>query len=255
MAGERTVPLLPCGSIDETADFYRTLGFEVTYRQMRPNPYVALRREDLDLHFFGMPDFDPVQSYGSCLVYVPDVEVIHRAFAEGMRATYGKLLVAGIPRMTRPRRRRNTGNLSGFSIVDPGGNWIRIFQAAAPADAGPGSHPQPDGAASEPGEEPVGRLGEALRSAIPLGEGKGDHRQAARILDATLARHEASATVVEQVEALVYRAELAIRLDDGQTADALLVRARAVPLTEPDRVRLRDALANAEELERIRRAG
>jgi hypothetical protein len=41
MANEMTVPLLPCGSIDVIADFYRVLGFRSTYRQLRPNPYLA----------------------------------------------------------------------------------------------------------------------------------------------------------------------------------------------------------------------
>jgi len=62
MVGERTVPLLPCPSIDEIADFYGCLGFTRTYRQQRPNPYVVLEREDIALHFFGMPDFDPATS-------------------------------------------------------------------------------------------------------------------------------------------------------------------------------------------------
>jgi hypothetical protein len=37
--------------------------------------------------------------------------------------------------MTRPRRRKNAGNLAGFSVVDPGGNWIRIFPAGEASDA------------------------------------------------------------------------------------------------------------------------
>jgi hypothetical protein len=89
MATEMTVPLLPCGSIDAIADFYRVLGFRPTYRQLRPNPYLALQREDLHLHFFGMPDFVPENSYVSCLVLVPDVEELHGASAKGMRAEYG----------------------------------------------------------------------------------------------------------------------------------------------------------------------
>ncbi len=81
MAEEMTVPLLPCRSIDDIADFYRALGFQTTYRQQRPNPYVAIQREDLHLHFFGIADFVPADSYGTCLVVVPDVGELHRAFA------------------------------------------------------------------------------------------------------------------------------------------------------------------------------
>jgi hypothetical protein len=38
----RAIPLLPCASIDEISKFTDHLGFRVTYRQVRPNPYVAL---------------------------------------------------------------------------------------------------------------------------------------------------------------------------------------------------------------------
>jgi hypothetical protein len=45
-----------------------------------------------------------------------------------MRAVHGKLLISGIPRMTRPRLRND--RFTGFTVVDPGGNWIRINKAA-----------------------------------------------------------------------------------------------------------------------------
>jgi hypothetical protein len=41
---ERTIPILPCRSIDENLDFYRALGFEVTFQQTRPNPYAVVAR-------------------------------------------------------------------------------------------------------------------------------------------------------------------------------------------------------------------
>jgi hypothetical protein len=50
--------------LDDIADFYRVLGFRPTYRQVRPNPYLALQWEDLHLDFFEMPDFVPENSYG-----------------------------------------------------------------------------------------------------------------------------------------------------------------------------------------------
>jgi len=43
LANELTVPALPCRSIDEIEAFYTALGFTRTYRQVRPNPYLALR--------------------------------------------------------------------------------------------------------------------------------------------------------------------------------------------------------------------
>src|SRR3954470_17328913 len=132
MANELTIPLLPCPSIDEIASFYEMLGFEITYRQTRPNPH-ALRREDINLHFFGMDGYDPAQSYSTCLVIVADTGELFEAFAARMRSVHGKLLVSGIPRMTRPRLRND--RYTGFTVVDPGGNWIRIHQAAKEPEA------------------------------------------------------------------------------------------------------------------------
>ncbi|MET7965052.1 VOC family protein [Micromonospora sp. NPDC005305] len=232
MAHETTIPLLPCRSLDDVAPFYQALGFQVGYRQARPNPYLALHREDLHLHFFGMPGFDPATSYGSCLVLVDDIVAIHRDLAAGMRAAYGKVLVSGVPRMTRPRVRTNQDGHTGFSIVDPGGNWIRFVARSAPPVA----------------EGPTGRLARTLANAVVQADSRGDHRQAARILDGALSRPDAADDPVTQVEALVYRAELALVLDEPAVAGELLERAGAVPLSEDDRERLAATLRHAADL-------
>ena len=90
MTNEVTVPLLPCASIDDIETFYGVLGFRTTYKQRKPNACVGVQREDLHLQFFEIAGFDPEQSYGSCLVLTADLEGLHRAFAAGMRAAYGK---------------------------------------------------------------------------------------------------------------------------------------------------------------------
>ena len=41
---ERTIPILPCRSIDDLLAFYRALGFAVTYQQERPNTYAVVVR-------------------------------------------------------------------------------------------------------------------------------------------------------------------------------------------------------------------
>lgn len=233
MAHEITVPLLPCRSIDEIDEFYTMLGFTRTYYQARPYPCVGLQREDLQLQFFGMPDFRPEDSYGSCVVVVPDTQQLFEAFAAGMRAVHGKLLLSGIPRITRPRKRKNADNHSGFTVVDPGGNWIRIFRA-------PGT-----GGTDAPA---VGKLAKALENAVVLGDSKGDNQQAAKILDATLAREQDRASAAELVEALAYRAELALRAEDTATAIDTLTRARGVRLTEAERRELTTHLAGLDDL-------
>lgn len=225
------VPLLPCASIEDMLAFYTALGFESTYRQAKPNPYLAMRRGDIDLGFFGMPGFNPADSYGSCIITVPDTAELHRAFADGLRSLYGKVPLAGIPRMTRPRPRRNAEGLAGFSVVDPGGNWLRIYPEAAAAD------PPPLG----------GKLAQALDNAVVLADSRGDPAQAAKILDGALARIT-DAPAVERVEALAYRAELAVTLQDPERAAAVLAELDGVRLDPPDRERLADTLAAVSEL-------
>ncbi|MFI9550760.1 VOC family protein [Nonomuraea endophytica] len=238
MTGEKTVPALPCRSIDEIAEFYEMLGFTRTYYQTRPNPYVAMKRDDIEIHFFGMPDFNPEDSYGSCIVLVPDTGELFNAFAGRMRAAYGKLLVSGIPRMTRPRKRKNVDNLSGFSVIDPGGNWIRIFAA------------KPDAADTD---APLTKLASSLRNAVVMGDSHGNHDQAARILDTALRRDQDTAAPKDLLEALAYRAELAARADDHPAAREFLTRARQIPLNEADQDALSDTLTSLHDLAAVLR--
>lgn len=223
MANEVTVPLLPCASIDDIVAFYGALGFSTTYMQRRPNPCVGLQREDLHLQFFEIAGFDPEQSYGSCLVLTSDIAELHGAFAAGMRAAYGKVLVSGMPRMTRPRARKNADGLGGFSVIDPGGNWIRVFQSTARPPT--------------PAPAPAGRLAKALANAIVLADSKGDVGQAVRILDSALARPQADDDPVTHVEALVYRAELAMALHDRETAAEMLARVEHIALNADETAR------------------
>ncbi|RSM72390.1 hypothetical protein DMH04_42670 [Kibdelosporangium aridum] len=225
------MPLLPCRSIDEMVEFYEMLGFTRTYRQVRPNPYVSMKREDLQLDFFGMPDFKPEDSYGTCVVIVPDTGELFEAFAEGMRAVHGKLLVSGIPRMTRPRKRKNVDNLSGFTVIDPGGNWIRFFAAK-------GEQVEPE----------LSKLAKSLRSAVVMGDSHGSDEQAVRILDMALERDQATAAPVDLVEALAYRAELAARVEDEAGVREFSARAEQVPLSDDERAALAGTLAGLRDL-------
>jgi catechol 2,3-dioxygenase-like lactoylglutathione lyase family enzyme len=233
VTGTFTVPLLPCRSIDEASAFYRMLGFERTHHQTRPNPYIVMARDDWQIHFFGVDDLDPETTYGTCLVFVPDTGALWDEFAAGMRAVHGKVLVSGIPRVTRPRKRANTGNKAGFSLTDPSGNIIRFF-------------PQRDDA--EQPEAPQSRLGRTLAKAVVLGEAKGDTAQAVKLLDSTLARSGDEAPKPELLDALAYRAELALRQGDDATAAALLERIDRTPLSESEREAAAGALATAADL-------
>jgi hypothetical protein len=112
-----------------------------------------------------MDGLKPEDSYGSCLVLVEDTEPLFDAFAAGLRTQFGKLPLTGFPRITRPRRRKNAGNLSGFSLIDPSGNWIRVMHVMPVAE--------PDTSA-EAEVSPGGRLAQTLANAIVLADSKGD---------------------------------------------------------------------------------
>jgi hypothetical protein len=234
MTGERMIPLLPCASIDEIADFAGALGFTVTYRQVRPNPYLALRREDIELHYFGIEGFRPENSYGTCLVIAPDPKGLFDTFADGLRFRYGRLPLSGFPRITRPRRRKNADGFTGFSLVDPGGNWIRVTAGQADDDAQPGA--------------PTGRLARALQDAVVLGDSHGDVDQAAKILDGAVRRHSDGAPPAERVEALAYLLELSVRRGDPTGAREVLARIDALDLSVADRTAAAGGLASVAEL-------
>jgi hypothetical protein len=151
-----------------------------------------------------------------------------------MRAAYGKVLVSGTPRMTRARARKNYDGLGGFSVVDPGGNWIRVVQNAAKTPT--------------PTTTPAGRLAKALANAIVQGDSKGDVRQAVRILDSALARPQTDDDPVAQVEVLVYRAELAMVLHDQETATEMLARADRVGLNADETERAAPTFETAADL-------
>jgi hypothetical protein len=189
VANEVTIPLLPCASIDEVAEFYVMLGFTVMYRQYRPNAYLSVRREEINLHFFGIPGYEAERSYSSCLIQVEDPRELYEAFALGMRAVYGQVLVTGLPRMTRPRR-------DGFLVVDPGGNWIRVVPAVR--EQSPSSN----------------GLTRALHNAEMLAGSHAAERQALKILERALAR-EVHASEEERATALEFRDELLERLGLG----------------------------------------
>ena len=112
-------------------EFYVALGFEITYQQTKPNIYACVKRGAIDLHFFSMKGYQPKHSYSTCFVLVPDLAGLHQAFSSGLRAHYGKLPVAGIPRISKLNN-SNADKQLRFNVIDPGGNWVRFAQKGEP---------------------------------------------------------------------------------------------------------------------------
>jgi hypothetical protein len=233
MEKDRTVPILPCGDIDVIIAFYEALGFRCTYRQLKPNPHAVVEMGDIGIHFGGIDGFDPAGSYGSCIVVTDDADALYARFSAGIRAKEGKLPVAGIPRFTRPRKK--LGVVHGFSVIDPGGNWIRVTQPSSGGDNGAD-------------EEPATGLAKALFTAARLGDARGDAPLAATTLDRALAKFP-NAPAGERIAALVYRAELALAMSDPALARATLGRIHAIELVEGERTSLSAEFARAAEIE------
>jgi catechol 2,3-dioxygenase-like lactoylglutathione lyase family enzyme len=231
VTGEMTIPILPCRDLDESVGFYEALGFTRTYRQTRPNPYAVVARDDIQIHLFGLEDFDPRGSHGNVIVVVADPDALYASFAAGLRAAYGKLPSAGIPRIHRPRKR--FGTVRGFSVVDPGGNWLRVSRMGDTED--------------EARKERSTGLARVIDNAARQGDARGDDRAALDVLDTGLVRF-ADAPVADRVRALLYRAELAVRLDDRCLATASLAEARSIPLTDEEHLVVDADLAHATEL-------
>ncbi|QFU86058.1 VOC family protein [Amycolatopsis sp. YIM 10] len=205
---DKTIPLLPCVSINETLDFYCSLGFEVTYQQKAPNVYAALAFEQVELHFFVLKGLVPKENYSTCYVLTDRVDELYERFTGGLRAALGKLPSRGWPRVN-PLKNLRSG-VRQFIVIDPSGNYVRIGQPiAAPTN----------GLAEGPLEGP--KLGRALETAMMFADSKDDPESAVRVLDRALALGE-EVPVALRFRALVLRADLAVRLGADEQAGTLL---------------------------------
>ncbi|MEO3753705.1 VOC family protein [Streptomyces sp. B6B3] len=229
---EKTIPILPCRTLQPVLDFYAALGFEVTFQQRSPNPYAVVRRGGIELQFFGMKRYEPTESVSTCYVQTDDVDGLYAAFRAGLRAAYGRLPTRGLPRIG-PLKDMSYG-VRQFLMTDPGGNCVRIGQ--------PTSEDQHHRTA------PTETFARALHRASLFADSKEDPTGAARIIDRVLRLEDERPTPVQLFRLLVLRADVAGRLDDEETATSALARAAAIRLTAAERERIPEDLERLEEL-------
>jgi hypothetical protein len=229
---ERTIPILPCQTIDPVLDFYTALGFAVTFTQRSPNPYAVVERGGIELQFFGMKQYRPTESVSTCYVLTDDVDGLHEAFRAGLKAAYGRIPTRGLPRIG-PLKDMSYG-VRQFLMTDPGGNCIRVGQRT-----GEDRHHRP---------APEETFARALHNASLFADSKDDPAGAAKIVDRVLGLADERPTPVQLLRLLVLRADVAGRLGDEETATSALAEAASVRLTAEERESVRDDLERLEEL-------
>ncbi|QGV79078.1 bleomycin resistance protein [Streptomyces ficellus] len=229
---EKTIPMLPCRTLQPVLDFYAALGFGVTFQQKSPNPYAAVERGRIELHFFAMRQYDPAASYSTCYVVTDDVDGLHAAFRAGLKAAYGRVPTRGLPRIG-PVKDTSHG-MRQFLMTDPGGNCVRV------------GTPVSDDLNHRPA--PTETFARALHYASLFADSRDDPAGAAKFIDRALDLPDERPTPVQLFRLLVLRADVAGRLGDPETAASALARADGVRLTAEERESLRDELARLEDL-------
>ncbi|QLY27915.1 glyoxalase [Nocardia huaxiensis] len=217
-----SIPVLWGGDLPATLDFYRTLGYEVTYEQTRPYTAGMVTRDGFSVYFGPTPkDFDNAeQAYISALVIVDEVESWHQEFTASLRARYGRIPARGIPRITRFRPGQTR-----FTVVDPVGNSIIYIQRDEP-------DPEYGGARSLEG------LARVMDNARIFRDSKNDDANAVRVLETGLRRFAATAPALDRARALAMLAEIAIAAEDSARVAELGTRMAELDLSAEDRAAL-----------------
>ncbi len=229
---ERSIPILPCRSIDDQLAFYEAIGFEVTYRQKAPNVFAAVRRGPIELQFFTMKGYEPANSYSTCYVLTADADRLHADFRDGLKRALGRVPSRGIPRIGAVNDM--SYGVRQFVMTDPGGNMIRIGQPIS-------TKVVPRTPASKT------RLEKAFEAASLLLHSKEDPTTAARVIDDALdATTDAPAPLLAR--ARILSADAAYALGDDARAAARLDEVAAAGLSGADEEAIRDDLDRAEEL-------
>ncbi|MFI1394042.1 bleomycin resistance protein [Streptomyces sp. NPDC020681] len=213
---EKTIPILPCQTLQPVLDFYTALGFDVTFQQKSPNPYAVVERGGIELQFFGSKQYDPAASISTCYVVTDDVDTLYETFRTGLKAAYGRIPNRGLPRIG-PLKDMSYG-VRQFLMTDPGGNCIRVGQ------------PTSDDMSHRPA--PKETFARALHMATLFADSKEDLQGAAKILDRALGLEDERPTPEQLVRLLELRAEVAERLYDDETAARLRARAAGSKIEE-----------------------
>lgn len=230
-----TIPVLPCVSLDETMDFWESLGFVRTYYQNRPYQYGVVERGGYELHFGRVKGLQPENSYNGCLIMVADVQQVHKEFSECLKAHYGKVLHAGLPRISRMKL-----GATRFTLTDPSGNSV-IFISLG----------EDDGEAYDlPDQEGLSPLQRKLALTLRFRDFKNDDEAAAKTLDAAL-RHIQGENAIDVAEALLTRADLARERNEAEVEAKCYAKLVELQLSKQEVEMLRQKVEITGEIEQL----
>ncbi|MFR9749982.1 glyoxalase [Nocardia sp. 004] len=229
---DMAVPQLWTGDLAGTLDFYKTLGYTVTYEQTRPYVYGSVEDRGCALHFVPTPKNVSVSAERTgCLVMVDDIAHRHRAFTTALRARYGKVPAKGLPRITRYRPGQ-----SRFTVVDPAGNQVIYIQRDEPMELEYGGSKELDG------------LAKVLDNAGILRDFKNDDKAAFRVLEVGLRRFRTEAPRLDRARALAALTELAVATENPERVEQFRAELRAMTLSAVERAVIADELRTADDL-------
>ena len=118
MRTERSEPILPARSVDETREFYKKLGFVSWFNGRGAWEYEIFSRGHLVIHFFLESELKPGENDTMCYWRVRDADQFYEELASL------DLPREGIPRLTAPVDQ--PWGMREFTLIDPSGNLVRI---------------------------------------------------------------------------------------------------------------------------------
>jgi hypothetical protein len=202
-------PIFPCKSLDELMEFYKLLGFTVTYHQKSPNPYAVLERDWIRLDFYGIKHHDPAKAYHTCYILTDEVDTLYEEFTNTLRKKSGKLPTRGLPRISEIRDK--AAGVREFMFSDIAGTCIRIGKKIN-ADEDPASK----------------RLSLALDFAYKSEDSADEYVTVAKVLDKAMERDKDS-KCLNLYKVKLTRADIAIEQGDHTLAKKLLEDVKAAP--------------------------
>lgn len=127
----KVIPIFPCMDVKTHADFYASLGFEIVELIIRPNPYLVIGFQDIELHFWRSKGLTAEENASMCFIRIPNVDNLHDTFASNLKAATGRVPRNGFPRLSRVRDLKDDRR---FTLSDPAGNTLYFGTPATEED-------------------------------------------------------------------------------------------------------------------------